>query len=139
MINNSNLCKKQKEQIMFSQGTAHHIETLLEKIFNKNVSLKSESKEFHLGGLIHADHIRRHPFLSMTQGLAVIYYLDESKRKQICDFVDKFIRYEKMSIDDIYWFDEKAKMINEKEIFELEKDNGIEELKYMIEEFEKII
>ena len=44
-----------------------------------------------------------------------------------------------MSIDEIYWFDEKTKQIDKNCEFELEKDNGIDELEYMISEFKKII
>lgn len=139
MIEVKNLNEKQQEQIAYSQGTAHHIETILGRIFNKNTSLSVIDKEYNFCGLIHADQIRRHPFLSMTQGLAIIYYLDETKRKQIFDFTEQFNRYDKMSIDEIYWFDEKTKQINDTCMFELVKDNGIEELEYMISEFEKII
>lgn len=139
MIKFMDLNEKQKEQIAYSQGTAHHIETILGRIFNKNTPLRRIDKEYNFCGMINADEIRKHPFLSMTQGLAVIYYIDETKRKQIFEFFEHFYRYDKMSIDEIYWFDEKTKQINDTCMFELEKDNGIEELEYMISEFEKII
>ena len=55
-------------QVMQAQGFAVDIELTLGKIF------KCQRGGF--GGMVDADAIRKHPFLSMAQGLAYLYPID---------------------------------------------------------------
>lgn len=64
---------------MKAQGYAVEIEHILSNIF--------ECERFGFGGQVNSDRIRRHPYLSMVQGLAYLYALNPQKRKAINDFV----------------------------------------------------
>ena len=81
--------EKQSEQVMLSQGKAVAIEWTLRSIFNCD--------RFGFGGQINSDAIRKHPFLSMTQGLAVIYERIPEKRTAIYKFIEDFSFYEEKS------------------------------------------
>ena len=122
--------KQMEEQIMTAQSHAVFIETRLRKIFNCDRG--------GFGGEIEAGYIRKHPFLSMTQGLAFIYATSPHKRKNIDKFIETFAMYSDMSLDEILSF-----VTNEKTIdmitFQIEKDNGLEQVEYMISEFDKVI
>ena len=53
-----------QEQVMKAQGYAVEIEHSLSSIF--------ECDRYGFGGEVNSDCIRKHPFLSMTQGLAYL-------------------------------------------------------------------
>ena len=124
-----NLNEKQQKQIMLSQGKALSIEMILRRIFNCYRS--------GFGGQVDANRIRKHPFLSMTQGLAVLYERNPEKRAEINRFIEDFGFYEDMSIDYLLSFDTKEKT-EEKHTIEIEKENGVEQLDYIIDCFRKI-
>ena len=122
--------EKQREQIMLSQGFAFSIECTLRNIFG--------CERYGFGGQIDSDRIRRHPFLSMTQGLAVLYERTPTKREQIENFIERFCFYEKMSIDDLLSFDTKEKT-DDLVTVELEKENGVEQLQFIIDCFNELV
>ena len=74
----------------------------------------------------------------MTQGLAYLYALQPQKRKEIDSFIDRFSYYADMSLDYILSFDTNEKQEDICTI-QIEKENGLEQVEYMIEEFEKVI
>lgn len=122
--------EKQEQQINMSQGFADQIEHLLRNIFR--------CERYGFGGQINSDNIRKHPFLSMTQGLAYLYANSAEKRNAIDEFIIKFYCYEDMSIDKLLSCDKnfyKEGIMTK----ELEKKDGVEELKYIIEEFTRVI
>ncbi len=117
-------------QVMQAQGFAVDIEITLGKIF------KCQRGGF--GGMVDADAIRKHPFLSMAQGLAYLYAIDLEKRESIEKFLTDFSFYSEFSLDYLLSFDtnEKAEGIG---IIGIEKENGLEQVKYMIDEFDKVV
>ncbi|MBQ5317934.1 MAG: hypothetical protein J6K17_02430 [Oscillospiraceae bacterium] len=120
-----------KEQVMKSQGYAVEIEMILRNIF--------KCDRFGFGGQINSDTIRKHPYLSMTQGLAFLYATaEESKRKQIDEFIDKFSFYSDMSLDELLSFDTNEKVIGSITVV-LIKNNGLEEVNYIISAFREVI
>lgn len=122
--------EKAQEQIMKAQGYAVEIEKILCDIF--------KCERFGFGGQINSDAIRMHPFLSMTQGLAFLYAAKESKREKIDNFIDSFSFYSDMSLDQLLSFDTKEQSFGI-ETIELQKDNGLEEVEYIISAFEETI
>lgn len=118
------------DQVMKAQGFAIEIEHILSNIF--------ECDRLGFGGQINSEQIREHPFLSMTQGLAFLYALYPQKRKAYDSFIERFSFYEEMSLDELLSFDTNEKVINSKTI-QIEKENGLEQIQYMISEFRKII
>ena len=122
--------EKQNEQVMKSQGYAHSIENILKKIFDCDRS--------GFGGQIDADRIRRHPFLSITQGLAVLYERIPEKRSSIEAFIENFTFYKEMSIDYLLSFDTNTKTEGVSTL-EIDKDNGLEQLEYIITCFREIV
>ncbi len=122
--------EKQNEQVMKSQGYAHSIETILKKIF--------DCDRGGFGGQIDADRIRKHPYLSILQGLAVLYERIPENRTSIETFISKFVFYEDMSIDYLLSFDTKTKAEGIS-VIEIEKDNGLEQLEYIINCFREIV
>lgn len=122
--------KQSQEQMMKAQGYAVEIEMLLRSIF------KCERLGF--GGQVNSDDIRKHPFLSITQGLAFIYATSESKRKEIDKFIDDFSFYSDFSLDELLSFDAKENS-RENVTIELQKNNGLEEVEYIISSFKKVI
>ena len=54
--------EKQSEQVMLSQGKAISIEWIMRR--------GTDCDQLGFGGQVSADHIRKHPFLSMTQGIS---------------------------------------------------------------------
>lgn len=117
-------------QVMQAQGFAVEIEYILCHIF--------ECERFGFGGQVNSDAIRKHPFLSMTQGLGYLYALYSEKRKDIDNFNDHFCFYSEMSLDELLSFDANEKNIDKCTIH-IEKENGLEQVKYMISEFRKIV
>lgn len=117
-------------QVMRAQGLAGEIEFILRDIFG--------CERFGFGGQVNSDRIRRHPYLSMVQGLAYMYALNPQKRKAIEEFVDHFSFYEDMHMDELLSFDTNEKTIDKCTI-QIEKDNGLEQVEYMIEEFRKVV
>ena len=113
-----------------AQGYAVSIEHILRKIF--------DCDRFGFGGQVNSDFIRKHPFLSMTQGLAYKYALYPQKRKNIDAFINHFSFYSAMSLDDLLSFDTNSKIIGIT-TYELEKENGLEQVEYMINEFESAL
>lgn len=89
------------------------------------------------GGQIDADVIQKHPYLSMTQGIAYLYGRNGDIEK-MDEFIDKYVGYSDFSIEDFLGFEDKKREIGGIE-FQLINDNGEKELKCMIEEFEKVI
>ena len=122
--------EKQNEQIMLAQGKAVFIEQILRSIF--------DCDRCGFGGQINSDCIRRHPFLSMTQGLAVMYERNPAKRKEIDSFIERFSFYENMSMNDLLSFDTKKKTEGVGTIV-IEKENGLEQLDFMIDCFRDIV
>ena len=122
--------EKQSEQVMLSQGKAVSIEWTLRSIFNCD--------RFGFGGQINSDAIRKHPFLSMTQGLAVIYERRPEKRTAIDKFIEDFSFYEDMSIDYLLSFDTNEKTEGLGTI-EIDKENGVDQLDYIISRFNEIV
>lgn len=120
-----------KDYTQLSQSYAISIESTLRRIFKCKYGEK-------LGNQITADQIRKHPFLSMTQGLAYLYALYPNKQKIIDIFINDFSFYEEFSIDAILKFTNKSNTIGIV-TYELRKNNGKEELDYIIDEFDKII
>lgn len=92
-----------QNQIMKAQGYAVEIEMILRNIF--------KCDRFGFGGQVNSDAIRKHPYLSMTQGLAFLYATEENKRKQIDKFVDEFSFYSDMSLDELLSFDTNEKVV----------------------------
>ena len=82
-----------QSQLMKAQGFAVEIEMILRNIF--------KCDRFGFGGQVNSDAIRKHPYLSMTQGLAFLYATEENKRKQVDRFVDEFSYYWDMRLDDL--------------------------------------
>lgn len=117
------------EQGMHPQQYATSIEHVLCKIF--------ECDRGGFGGMVNSDSAREHPYLSMTQGLAYLYALLPNKRKAIDNFVEHFWHYRNLSIDELLSFDTNQKTVGITTI-QIEKENGTEQIKYMIEEFRKI-
>lgn len=122
--------KQIQEQVMKAQGFAVEIEHILSNIF--------ECDRFGFGGQVTSDKIRKHPFLSMTQGLAYLYALEPQKRKAIDTFNENFSFYADMSLDDLLSFDTNEKTIDITTI-QIEKENGLKQVEYMVEEFRKVI
>lgn len=119
-----------QNQIMKAQGYAVEIEMILRNIF--------KCDRFGFGGQVNSDAIRKHPYLSMTQGLAFLYATEENKRKQIDKFVDEFSFYSDMSLDELLSFDTNEKVVGSTTIG-LTKSNGLEEVEYIISAFRAII
>lgn len=119
-----------QNQLMKAQGYAVEIEMILRNIF--------KCDRFGFGGQVNSDAIRKHPYLSMTQGLAFLYATEENKRKQIDKFVDEFSFYSDMSLDELLSFDTNEKVIGSNTIG-LTKSNGLEEVEYIISAFRKAI
>lgn len=119
-----------QNQLMKAQGYAVEIEMILRNIF--------KCDRFGFGGQVNSDAIRKHPYLSMTQGLAFLYATEENKRKQIDKFVDEFSFYSDMSLDELLSFDTNEKVIGSTTIG-LTKSNGLEEVEYIISAFRKAI
>lgn len=119
-----------QSQLMKAQGYAVEIEMILRNIF--------KCDRFGFGGQVNSDAIRKHPYLSMTQGLAFLYATEENKRKQIDRFVDEFSFYSDFSLDELLSFDTNEKVIGSN-IIELTKNNGLEEVEYIISAFRKVI
>lgn len=119
-----------QNQIMKAQGYAVEIEMILRNIF--------KCDRFGFGGQVNSDAIRKHPYLSMTQGLAFLYATEENKRKQIDKFVDEFSFYSDMSLDELLSFDTNEKVVGSTTIG-LTKSNGLEEVEYIISAFRQAI
>ncbi len=120
-----------QSQLMKAQGYAVEIEMILRNIF--------KCDRFGFGGQINSDAIRKHPYLSMTQGLAFLYATaEEIKRKQIDKFVDEFSFYSDFSLDELLSFDTKEKVVGSTTIG-LTKNNGLEEVGYIISAFRDVI
>lgn len=119
--------EKSQEQMMKAQGYAVEIEMILRNIF--------KCDRFGFGGQVNSDAIRKHPFLSMTQGLAFVYAVSESKRKEIDKFIDDFSFYSDFSL---LSFDAKENS-REYVTIELQKNNGLEEVEYIISAFRNVI
>lgn len=119
-----------QNQLMKAQGYAVEIEMILRNIF--------KCDRFGFGGQVNSDAIRKHPYLSMTQGLAFLYATEENKRKQIDKFVDEFSFYSDMSLDELLSFDTNEKVIGSTTIG-LTKSNGLEEVEYIISAFRQAI
>lgn len=113
-----------------AQGYAVEIEMILRSIF--------KCERFGFGGQVNSDAIRKHPFLSITQGLAFIYATSESKRKEIDKFIDDFNFYSDFSLDELLSFDAKENS-REYVTIELQKNNGLEEVEYIISAFRNVI
>ena len=122
--------KQSQEQMLKAQGYAVEIEMILRSIFN--------CERFGFGGQINSDAIRKHPFLSMTQGLAFIYAASENKREEIDNFLEEFSFYSDFSLDELLSFDAKENSC-EYGTIELQKNNGLEEVEYIISAFRKVI
>ncbi len=122
--------EKAKEQVMKAQGYAVEIEHSLRRVF--------ECERFGFGGQINSDCIRKHPYLSMTQGLAYLYGLFSYKRNMIDCFNEKFSFYSEMSLDELLSFVSNEKTIGIATI-QIDRANGVEQVEYMIEEFDKIV
>ena len=67
-----------------------------------------------------------------------MYALNPQKRKAIEEFVEHFSFYEEMSLDELLSFDTNEKTIDKCTI-QIEKDNGLEQVEYMILEFRKVV
>lgn len=119
-----------QSQLMKAQGYAVEIEMILRNIF--------KCDRFGFGGQVNSNAIRKHPYLSMTQGLAFLYATEENKRKQIDRFVDEFSYYWDMRLDDLLSFDTNEKMIGS-DIRGITKENGLEEVEYIISAFRNVI
>ena len=122
--------KQVQEQVMKAQGYAVSIEHILSRIFN--------CERFGFGGQVNSDRIRRHPFLSITQGLAYIYATSTSeKRSEISNFNNEYFYYEEMSLDTILSFDTSEKVIDKCTIG-INAENGLLLVEKMLEDFRKI-
>ena len=75
---------------------------------------------------------------SYTLSWAFIYATEESKREKIDEFIDSFSFYSDMSLDKLLSFDTKEQSFGI-ETIELKKDNGLEEVEYIISAFRKAI
>ena len=117
-------------QLMKAQGYAVEIEMILRNIF--------KCDRFGFGGQVNSDAIRKHPYLSMTQGLAFLYATEENKRKQIDKFVDEFSFYSDFTLDELLSFDTNEKVVGSTTIG-LIKNNGLEEVEYIISAFRNVI
>ena len=117
-------------QVMRAQGLAGEIEFILRDIFS--------CERFGFGGQVNSDRIRRHPYLSMVQGLAYLFALKPQKREAIENFVEHFSFYEGMHMDELLSFDTNEKTVDKCTI-QIEKDNGLEQVEYLIEEFRKVV
>lgn len=122
--------KQIQEQVMKAQGYAVDIEHILCNIF--------ECNRYGFGGEVNSDSIRKHPFLSMTQGLAYAYALHPEKRINIDAFIKRFSFYADMSLDELLSFDTNSKIIGIT-TKEIEKENGLEQVEYMIAEFKSTL
>lgn len=119
-----------RAQMMKSQGYAVEIEHILRRIF--------DCDRYGFGGEINSDAIRKHPFLSMTQGLAYLYAKEPHRKEDIDNFINDFSFYAQFSLDELLSFDKNEKVIGIKHI-QLQKENGLQEVEFIIEEFEKVL
>lgn len=122
--------KQSQEQMAKAQGYAAEIEIILRSIFN--------CERYGFGGQVNSDAVRKHPFLSMTQGLAFIYAASKGKRESIDKFINDFSFYSDYSLDELLSFDAK-KNPTEYGTIELQKNNGLEEVEYIISSFKRAI
>jgi hypothetical protein len=113
------------------QMYAIDIEHILCDIFN--------CERYGFGGAVNSDTIRKHPYLSMTQGLAYLYAnADGQKKKKIDKFIDDYSFYSDMSIDELLSFETNSKQVGIT-TYEIEKSNGKEQMEYIIEQFEATV
>lgn len=124
------LSKQSQEQVMKAQSYAVEIEMILRNIFNCD--------RFGFGGQVNSDAIRKHPFLSMTQGLSFIYATQEEKHPKIDKFINEFSFYDNVSLDDLLSFDTNEKTTGSYTM-QLAKNNGLEEVEYIISSFRQAI
>lgn len=119
-----------QSQLMKAQSFAVEIEMILRNIF--------KCDRFGFGGQVNSDSIRKHPYLSMTQGLAFLYAEQPEKRSKIDKFLDEFSFYSDMSLDYLLSFDTNSKSFGY-ETVELIKENGLKEVEYIIDAFRNVI
>lgn len=119
-----------RSQMMKAQGYAVEIEHILRCIF--------DCDRYGFGGEVNSDAIRKHPFLSMTQGLAYLYAKEPHRKENIDNFINDFSFYAQFSLDELLSFDKNEKVIGIKHI-QLQKENGLQEVEFIIEEFEKVL
>lgn len=115
---------------MSAQEIAVRIEHLLCSIFG--------CERYGFGGEVNSDRIRKHPVLSITQGLAYLYALDDEKHEQINSFIDKYSYYEQMSLDEILSFDSNEQVVDNV-LVQIEEANGLEQIRRIIREFNDIV
>ena len=117
---------------MTPQSYALSIEDILRKVFSCNTSLDT------VGGIVNADYIRKNPIMSLVHASTYLYAeADTDKRKSIEDFIDNTSIYNQFSIEDFFSFEGKSKAIDGI-TYELDSENGKEELNNIIEEFKVI-
>ncbi len=119
-----------QEQLMKAQGYATEIEHILWDIFN--------CERYGFGGQVNSDKIRRHPFLSITQGLAYLYALHPEKQSQIEEYIEAYSFYSRFSLDDLLSFDTQEKTIDI-ETIQIEEENGLKQVEKIIKDFRKVI
>ncbi len=121
----------EENAVMRSQGYAVSLELRFRNIFSCD--------SCGVGGLVNASYIRKYPYHAMVQALTYIYAnACEEKRNDIEKFIEKFYDYSVFRIDDLLSFETKENKISDIETFVLEKNNGIEQLEYIINEFEQL-
>lgn len=119
-----------QEQVVKAQGYAVEIEHILWEIFN--------CERYGFGGQVNSDRIRRHPFLSITQGLAYLYALHPDKRQKIDNYIENFSFYSDLSLDELLSFDTQEKNIGNATI-QIEEENGLKQVEKIIEEFRNVM
>ena len=70
--------------------------------------------------------------------MAYLYAKEPQRRELIDKFINDFSFYAEFSLDDLLSFDENEKVIDIKYI-QLQKENGLQEVEFIIEEFEKVL
>ncbi len=112
-----------------ANGYAIEIEAILCELFN--------CERWGFGGQISSNKIIEHPFLSITQGLAIVYAIKNEKRNDIDKFINNFSIYSDMTIEDIINLKAKENIFKGISIL-IHKNNGIEEIEYMINLFKSL-
>ena len=128
---------------MYSEDNMVKAEALTYELFENLVNI------FDNGGLsaqINTAHISKHPYLSMTQGLAYLLAKVKSGDKyiKIMQFVTNFVYLESFSVDDFLSFDTNVvELPNNKNGFNVrinfEKENGFLEFEYLCTAFKELL
>lgn len=117
--------------IMLSQSYAIRIENILCGVFS--------CERCGVGGIVNSDYIRRWPVTSMIHAAIYVYSkANDIEKKAIEEYIHKVTFYSEWSIDQLLSFESKEKIIDGI-TYQLEFENGKQQLEHIIQEFEELI